>query len=798
MSSASVGQDGTSSGDGRSIPIAECNRWLFNSLSDVVWRIDDAWRWVYANQAVESVYGSSPTSVIGKSFKAQFASERRQIDVLALERVFAGAELVDYETVILDRLGSPKHVRITAHPIRDGLAIVGVEGVTRDVTETTKAIEALDKAREAAEQAAEAKASLLANMSHEIRTPMNGVLGMIDVLLASDLDADQRRSADLIKTSAQSLLSLLNDVLDFSRIEAEGLRLEETRFDIHALVDSVVRVMAVSAFEKGVEMAYDIRPDVPRFVRGDPGRLRQVVSNLLGNAVKFTPKGEIVVTVSVDELNADDVELRCSVRDTGVGISRERLESIFEDYTQSSLTTAREFGGTGLGLAISRRLARMMGGDITVESGPDQGSNFLLTARVTRDERRSHQPPDNPTFTDLRVLVVGSNSASRGIICDILKHVGIESFEAHDADSAKELLLSDDTRCDIALIDSYLPGRDGFALARSLKEHSHCAHVELMLLMSAGQRGDAARCRDIGVAAYLTKPVSRSDLLEAIAAVRDGAVKDISEHDVDLVTRHSIAESRESLRVLVVEDNPVNQAVASSMLRKRGHIVEIVDNGRDAVDAVERGSHHVILMDVQLPVMDGFEAASAIRAIPGQKTRVPIVAVTAYGVEGVQERCLTAGFDRFLLKPFQPHELFSAVEGWGNGSVDSPHPEKVEAAAPVDREALTEIMAEAGVAEAVDGLLGVFVSDAPGRMTDLVNAVERLDVSGVEAAAHVFRSAAVTIRASRLAELLDEVEWNARAGSVSRATDIMPEVETEFESVMSYLSDSGVCIGGYA
>ncbi len=785
---------------GGNTPFGRDDRWLVDLLGDVVWRIDDRWRWTYANNAVEAVYGVAPSEVVGRSFKEQFMPDCRELDLAALERVFAGEELTNHETVITDRRGSPKQVMFTARPLFGANGkVIGLEGLVRDVTATAEAVEALKKAREEAERAAEAKGSLLANMSHEIRTPMNGVMGMIDVLLDSDLDADQRRSADLIKTSAVSLLSLLNDVLDFSRIEAEGLRLEETRFDIHALVDSVVRVMAVSAFEKGVEMAYDIRPDVPRFLRGDPGRLRQVLSNLVGNAVKFTMSGEIVVTVSLDGPIADDVGLACSVRDTGVGISHERLESIFEDYTQSSITTAREYGGTGLGLAISRRLAHMMYGDIRVESEEGSGSTFSLSVRMKSDERRVMPVKANPTFSGLRILVVGNNGASRRIICDILGHVGIETSEAWDGDSARELLLAQDEPCHIAMIDSYLPGRDGFDLARSLRTRSETESVEVMILTSAGQRGDAARCRDLGVAAYLTKPVSRSDLLEAVAVVRQGSDRATENKAADLVTRHSIVESREKLQVLVVEDNPVNQAVASSMLRKRGHVVEIVDNGRDAVDAVRRGSHHVVLMDVQLPIMDGFEATTAIRSTPSPEASVPIVAVTAYGVEGVRDRCLAAGFDRFLLKPFQPHELFAAVEGWGSGRVDSTSPPvPVDVESPVDRDALVSTMAEAGVADAVDGLLGVFTGDAPGRMNALQGAVERASVPDVEGAAHVFRSAAVTIRATRLAELLDEVEWNARAGSISRAVDIMPEVEMEFEAVMVYLSDIGTCVGSHA
>jgi len=766
-----------------------------DSLCEVIWRIDSRWRWTYLNRAARNVYGTQPVELIGSSFLDQFASDRRVEARYAFERVFAGAQLLEYEAVVRDHLGRDRYLVFTAHPITDSVGdIVGLQGVARDESPVHNALMALKLARQEAEKSVEAKSALLANMSHEIRTPMNGVLGMIDVLLDSELSADQRRAAELVRTSAGSLLALLNDVLDFSRIEADRLRLEHVSFDLHALVDSVARVMAVNAFEKGVELAYRILPDVPRHFRGDPGRVRQVVGNLLGNAVKFTSEGEVVLTLSVAEQMDDGVSLRFSVRDTGVGIPSGRLESIFEDYTQSSLSTAREYGGAGLGLAISRRLARLMGGDVTVESEPGLGSIFDFTLHGQPESRRlSGATKLRVSFDGLCVLVVGSNSSSREIVCDILNEASIETLEACDAAGALDML-DGGVECSIALIDSYLPGRDGFDLARSIQQQT-AGGVRIMVLTSAGQRGDAARCRELGVAAYLTKPVSRSELLEAVARVHSGEPIDVMAGDSELVTKHSIAESRTRMNVLVVEDNPVNQIVANTMLQKRGHQVTVVEDGLSAVEAVTRVSYDVVLMDVQLPGMDGFQATAAIRRIPG-KEHLPIVAVTAYGVRGVRERCLDEGFDGFMLKPYRPHELFAAVEGWGLNRADIVvQPSPPRSTSPIDLAALTDTMCEAGVPDAVNEILTVFVNDAPSRMAALNRAAEKQAASSVASAAHVFRSAAATVRAGRLAQILGDLENAARDGALTDATDKIWHAHAELDAVLAFIEDSRVCVG---
>ncbi|HEY6137762.1 MAG TPA: response regulator, partial [Thermoanaerobaculia bacterium] len=532
-----------------------------------------------------------------------------------------------------------------------------------DVTEHKRLTAAMRQARDQAERAVQTRSMFLANMSHEIRTPMNAVLGMVEIVLDTDLTHEQRHSLELVRSSAESLLGVLNDVLDYSKIEADRLDIDAVAFDLPRLVYTTASLLAVRAREKEIELIPDVSVDVPQTVRGDPTRLRQVLTNLIGNAVKFTSTGEVVVCVEPAQLADGAPAVEFTVRDTGIGIPANRLDRIFEEFTQADGSTSRRYGGTGLGLTIAQRLVGLMGGRITVKSEVGRGSEFTFTIALPVDTGAALAPaPASVSLAGKRVLVVDDNSTNRRIFRQTLVNEGALVDEAKDAASGLVAIrtAAADRPYALALLDVRMAGGDGFDLAQQVRNDPAIAATALLLLTSAGHRGDAARCRELGISGYLTKPIARSELLEIVAAILSGVQRGAERA---VVTRHSLDEARQPLRILLAEDVAVNQEVAVTMLRKRGHHVDVASNGREAVAAARDARYDVILMDIQMPEMDGFEATAAIRAA-GTQEGVPIVALTAHALAGERERCLAKGMDGYLAKPFKAHELFATVEGW--------------------------------------------------------------------------------------------------------------------------------------
>jgi PAS domain S-box-containing protein len=777
-------------------------RELVESASDLVWQIDRNCRWTFLNAASRTMYGAPPAELLGRSLLERSDPAYRAQDEAAFGRVLDGGELVDYETVHRDVAGNPKHLSFSARPVRDGRgAVVGARGTTRDVSERAAAREALERARLLAERAAQTKSAFIANVSHEIRTPMNGVLGMIELLLETDLDPEQRRTAELARSSAEALLELINDILDFSKIEAQRMELEEIAFDLPSLVDSTVRMLAVRAAVKGLELVSQFKPNVPRKVRGDPGRLRQVLTNLVGNAVKFTERGEVVVSVSAVEGRDGQAVVRFSVRDTGIGIAPEYLGSIFEEFTQADPSNTRRYGGTGLGLAISKRLVELMGGQITVKSELGRGSEFAFTVPLKIESGEVPVPPQPDRLAGTKVLVVDDHATSRRVLCELLAEAGMQVDQAPDAAAALEALRRGQRTGELyslAIIDANMPGTDGFELAQKIRLEPELAATRLIMLTSAGHRGDAQRCRELGITGYLVKPVGGTELLEVAAAVLQG----VDQQTGGPVTRHTIEENRRRLRILLAEDNRVNQEVAAAMLRKRGHEVDIVESGREAVEAVRKGLYDVVLMDIQMPEMDGVTATREIRSLP-QGADLPIIALTAHALPEERQRCLDAGMNGYVTKPFKPYDLFAAVEGWG-GPADKEDGHRaadmVGAAAPadspkldpppVDLEQFRRTMREAGVEEAVGSMLEVFVSDAPLRLAELSRAVECGELEGIQRAAHAFKSAAGAIAARRAAEALRGIELAAKAGKLDEARSLFPSAQREIEVALDYLREA--------
>lgn len=800
----------------------ELTRTITDSAEDAIVMIDDRGRIIYWNRAATEIFGWEYDEAMGRDLHRLLAPDRfRELQSAAFRRF---AETGDGDAVgrVVELVGRrrdgsefPMELSLASTRLRGRWAAVGI---VRDITDRKRTMQELERAKADAEKAVEAKSLFLANMSHEIRTPLNAVIGMTDLLLDTELDQQQRDFVKIVHRAGESLLSVINDILDFSKMDADALEFEEIPFSVRTCVEEVGDILAQKAAAKGIELVILIDHQVPRRVIGDPGRLRQVLTNLINNAIKFTESGEVVVRVGVLAREGERCRLQFSVRDTGIGIPADRIPSLFQPFTQVDASTTRRFGGTGLGLSITKKLVERMGGTVEVESEVGRGSVFTCSAvfSVAADDGERRPTIQHGSIRGKKALIVDDNKTNRMLLRELLERWGCSSVSVASGPEALRILHDSEARpdFDLAILDYSMPSMDGASLAREIKASETSANIPLVLLTSMPEFGDGDRMREAGFDAYLTKPVKQSLLFDAIVSVTSDDGPEPPE-ERQLVTRHTIDEERRArLRILVAEDNVVNQKVISKMLESLGFRCDVADNGKEAVEALERQPYDVVFMDCQMPVMDGFEATRAIRAMAGVPKDLPIIATTAEALKGDRERCLEAGMTGYISKPIDRDELAAVLDGLVEAPQvqSSPSPEgrgerpgsadecDVRAEPPVDIDRIRQI--SRGDRDFERRILTLYADESVKRAAAIAAGLDKGDFDALREDAHAMKGSAGNIGADRVSEAAGRLQRAAETGDENECRELVAALLREHQSVDAwlrrYLADPGAAEDGGA
>ena len=786
---------------------------LIHNLTAPTFVLDPQHRVIIWNKACEELTGVIERDMLGTNrhwegfyncerplladiiIEENYADLSKYYDDFGRSRILSGG--ISGEGWLKASGGQQRYLVFDSAPIynRRGELIAVIETM-QDITERKLVEQELLKAKEVAESANRAKSEFLAKMSHEIRTPMNGIIGMTKLALDTQLNQEQREYLEMVMTSADSLLRVIDDILDFSKIEAGKMEFEEVEFDLRKTVEKTLHSLALRAHEKGLELIGMIDPLIPATLIGDPGRLRQVLVNLIGNAVKFTEKGEVAVFVGVDYRLEGKCLLSFSVRDTGIGIPLDKADRLFKSFSQVDGSSARKYGGTGLGLVIAQQLVERMGGAIRLESKEGEGSNFFFKATFTVPAVAAQVSPAElqPPLKNIKIMVIDDNQTNRVVLQEMLVNRGAVVFPAGGGEEAIRTI--NDNNGDsfqVLLLDARMPDLNGFAVADKLRQvHPRLLETTIMMLTSNDMLGGSVRCHEAGIPAHLIKPVKEAELMETVLRVlgkeeaatgTPGLVPGEAVNGTDTAANPA---ANRGVSILLAEDNLINQKLATALLEERGWQVMAVPNGRAAIEAMKTGNFDLILMDVQMPEMDGLEATRIIRSSEMSYANIPIIALTAYAMQGDREECLNAGMDDYIAKPINEDELNAAVIRLLKGRPEAVKPAEEQ---PVDEAALMKTFGTKK--ELLRDLSGQFLQDFPRQMAEIRRAVEAGEAKELVLAAHELKGVVAYFGARGAHRLASELEQLGRTGKPEEAFELVEKLEAEMERVRGFFSNPG-------